>query len=176
MHLRRLIVLITYIRNIIGRSRSCTLKNLRRRIGFLAPNFVWCRIEPKSDACQKKNQKSRRSSIPPRGCRVKRDRKRSLYDVKISGQGTLSHSHKPNFALFPHVICTKEPAITEHDQTKEWWSLTGSNRRHPACKAGALPAELRPHFLCDRAIHAGGRIGWPGQTRTADLTLIRRAL
>ncbi len=26
----------------------------------------------------------------------------------------------------------------------EGWSLTGSNRRHPACKAGALPAELRP--------------------------------
>lgn len=26
----------------------------------------------------------------------------------------------------------------------EWWSRTGSNRRHPACKAGALPAELRP--------------------------------
>ncbi len=25
-----------------------------------------------------------------------------------------------------------------------WWSLTDSNRRHPACKAGALPAELRP--------------------------------
>jgi hypothetical protein len=30
-----------------------------------------------------------------------------------------------------------------------WWSWTGSNRRHPACKAGALPAELQPHFnLC----------------------------
>ena len=28
---------------------------------------------------------------------------------------------------------------------KEWWSQTGSNRRHPACKAGALPAELWPH-------------------------------
>ena len=26
-----------------------------------------------------------------------------------------------------------------------WWSLSGSNRRPPACKAGALPAELRPH-------------------------------
>ena len=25
-----------------------------------------------------------------------------------------------------------------------WWSRSGSNRRHPACKAGALPAELRP--------------------------------
>jgi hypothetical protein len=25
-----------------------------------------------------------------------------------------------------------------------WWSRPGSNRRPPACKAGALPAELRP--------------------------------
>ena len=27
---------------------------------------------------------------------------------------------------------------------KPWWSQTGSNRRPPACKAGALPAELWP--------------------------------
>ena len=26
----------------------------------------------------------------------------------------------------------------------EWWRMTGSNRRPPACKAGALPAELIP--------------------------------
>ena len=26
----------------------------------------------------------------------------------------------------------------------EWWSWTGSNRRPPACKAGALPTELQP--------------------------------
>ncbi len=25
---------------------------------------------------------------------------------------------------------------------KYWWAMTGSNCRHPACKAGALPAEL----------------------------------
>ncbi len=25
-----------------------------------------------------------------------------------------------------------------------WWRRPGSNRRHPACKAGALPTELRP--------------------------------
>src|SRR5213075_810480 len=31
--------------------------------------------------------------------------------------------------------------VKEH---KSWWSRSGSNRRHPACKAGALPAELRP--------------------------------
>ncbi len=27
---------------------------------------------------------------------------------------------------------------------KSWWRMTGSNRRPPACKAGALPAELIP--------------------------------
>ena len=28
---------------------------------------------------------------------------------------------------------------------EDWWRMTGSNRRPPACKAGALPAELIPH-------------------------------
>ena len=27
-----------------------------------------------------------------------------------------------------------------------WWSLSGSNRRPQACKASALPTELRPHI------------------------------
>ena len=32
---------------------------------------------------------------------------------------------------------------------KFWWSWTGSNRRPPACKAGALPIELQPQgFNC----------------------------
>ena len=30
---------------------------------------------------------------------------------------------------------------------KDWWSWTGSNRRPPACKAGALPTELQPPGL-----------------------------
>ncbi len=29
----------------------------------------------------------------------------------------------------------------------QWWSQTGSNRRLPACKAGALPAELWPRLV-----------------------------
>ena len=32
---------------------------------------------------------------------------------------------------------TSKPAL-------DWWSWTGSNRRPPACKAGALPTELQP--------------------------------
>ena len=30
---------------------------------------------------------------------------------------------------------------------KGWWRLAGSNRWPPACKAGALPAELNPQIL-----------------------------
>ena len=30
-----------------------------------------------------------------------------------------------------------------------WWSQTGSNRRPPACKAGALPTELWPLEVSD---------------------------
>ena len=28
-----------------------------------------------------------------------------------------------------------------------WWKWSGSNRRHPACKTGALPAELHPRVF-----------------------------
>jgi hypothetical protein len=31
-----------------------------------------------------------------------------------------------------------------------WWSLSGSNRPPPACKAGALPNELKPHAFGNR--------------------------
>ena len=31
-------------------------------------------------------------------------------------------------------------------QMESWWSQTGSNRRPPACKAGALPTELWPRL------------------------------
>ena len=38
-----------------------------------------------------------------------------------------------------------------------WWSRTGSNRRPPACKAGALPTELRPR----KAMVGPGRFELP---------------
>jgi hypothetical protein len=33
------------------------------------------------------------------------------------------------------------------DSGFDWWTLSGSNRLPPACKAGALPSELRAHEL-----------------------------
>lgn len=37
----------------------------------------------------------------------------------------------------------------------EWWSRTGSNRRPQACKASALPTELRPLFHSDKGSSPG---------------------
>ena len=34
----------------------------------------------------------------------------------------------------------------------QWWRLAGSNRWPPACKAGALPAELNPHGVVPSSI------------------------
>jgi hypothetical protein len=43
-----------------------------------------------------------------------------------------------------------------------WWSQTGSNRRPPACKAGALPTELWPRQECgSRRRVSGQRILMP---------------
>ena len=36
--------------------------------------------------------------------------------------------------------------VIQRWQPKKWWSQAGSNRRPPACKAGALPAELWPQL------------------------------
>ena len=42
-----------------------------------------------------------------------------------------------------------------------WWSQTESNRRPPACKAGALPTELWPRIA--RGQHAREKVGGPGK-------------
>ena len=40
--------------------------------------------------------------------------------------------------------------------------MTGSNRRPPACKAGALPAELIPQCTSNKHQHDGGMVGLVG--------------
>jgi hypothetical protein len=61
----------------------------------------------------------------------------------------------------PFGSCIDVPAFrplgraTRSPKGEAWWSLSGSNRRPHACKARALPAELRPH---DRNTNAMRRI------------------
>ena len=48
-----------------------------------------------------------------------------------------------------------------------WWRQPGSNRRHPACKAGALPTELCPRISGHRPVyHFHG--AWLGRGATGD--------
>ena len=47
----------------------------------------------------------------------------------------------------PHTVAHRfqsGPSVMSLAAVAAWWSQTESNRRHPACKAGALPTELWP--------------------------------
>src|SRR6185312_7082550 len=53
-------------------------------------------------------------------------------------------------------------AIKSSAAIADWWSQTGSNRRPPACKAGALPAELWPLAVNEAYLSDCGN-GGPGK-------------
>ena len=105
----------------------------------------------------------------------------SLYDFNRTGKH-LFHTKQSSQTCFS--LDDASPNVS----TKYWWSQTGSNRRPPACKAGALPAELWPLILFiyshpfefTAILHANSKqwaqYGGPGRTWTSDLTLIKRAL
>ena len=63
----------------------------------------------------------------------------SLYDVERSGS-----NHHPEGRVSGQTCSLTMRRLGEMGN---WWSRTESNRRHPACKAGALPTELRPHAI-----------------------------
>ena len=125
------------------------------------------------------NQISRGIFVPPRGAGQTGQKAISLRCRKIRMLRAKAAKTSKLALLISHVVYFRDQNQSPSQPRSKvpiqpngwWWSQTGSNRRHPACKAGALPAELWPHSLSNRT-----SVGWPGQTRTADLTLIRRAL
>ena len=54
------------------------------------------------------------------------------------GTSSLSGTRSNQLSYTPSPPRSPPPAFAE------WWRQPGSNRRHPACKAGALPTELCP--------------------------------
>src|SRR5258708_24610510 len=69
--------------------------------------------------------------------------------------------------LLAHMQFSKNAGHTPMPQvsSKSWWSRSGSNRRHPACKAGALPAELRPQYVGDMMLRREPRFVFPRSYR-----------
>ena len=79
------------------------------------------------------------------------------------------------------------PSLLRDDPwSQAGWRRTGSNRRPPACKAGALPTELHPPTpshttmshtaMSQTSPRQKPKHGGPGRTRTSDPTLIKRVL
>ena len=56
--------------------------------------------------------------------------------------------------FFPETFNCQRSKI--HSNHLIWWRQPGSNRRHPACKAGALPTELWHQQLRSLACCLGG--------------------
>ena len=44
--------------------------------------------------------------------------------------------------LEPRLMESKSTFLPLEDPPKYWYSVTGSNRRHPGCKPDTLPTEL----------------------------------
>ena len=72
----------------------------------------------------------------------------SLYDVQDQGCGSKDQRNQTEALCLSHALCSlrSKAGLPSRScvSSEGWWSQTGSNRRHPACKAGALPAELWP--------------------------------
>lgn len=69
---------------------------------------------------------------------------------------------------------TRHFCVSQTLPIEDWWRQTGSNRRPPACKAGALPAELCPHTETPQVSTSdNGGSGW---IRTNDPRLIKTVL
>ena len=87
------------------------------------------------------------------------------------------------------IILHTKKRLSE-DNRLLWWTMTGSNCRHPACKAGALPAELIVHVVTRPGIEPGippwkggvltawptGQNGSSSRTRTYDRSVNSRLL
>lgn len=64
----------------------------------------------------------------------------TAHSVRVVGLGGLEPPASPLSGVRSNHLSYRPNVLTGW-----WWSLSGSNRRPPACKAGALPAELKPH-------------------------------
>jgi hypothetical protein len=90
--------------------------------------------------------------------------------IKMTSQDLLLGFTSQSFATSHVTPATGTPTfyVLKYMKGRIWWRMTGSNRRPPACKAGALPAELIPLY---KAISGGS--GW---TRTIDPCVINTVL
>ena len=85
----------------------------------------------------KKNQNSRAVAVSLPGCGIKQAAKHLFTMSKDPAAAPVKVTKLPNL-LSDYATFRRG---------RNWWSRTESNRRHSACKADALPTELRPRSI-----------------------------
>ena len=65
-----------------------------------------------------------------------------IFQICLCASYSVFKDTRTEEGLVPSFAITIE-IMRANEMTR--WSWTGSNRRPPACKAGALPTELQPH-------------------------------
>src|SRR5580700_3676216 len=78
-------------------------------------------------------------SISSSRCQTTRARRQPSFDGPQVESARISGFHE-------RVLKVGSGGIAIVFDRNVWWSQTGSNRRPPACKAGALPTELWPRI------------------------------
>ena len=101
------------------------------------------RVIPKGDEpCGTLLQTEPHPQSTTHGARFTRSLRTRLLFTLSSEQADRASARPANLVFF---LDDKKPSNQPLDTNlKAWWSLSGSNRRPSACKADALPAELRP--------------------------------
>ena len=83
----------------------------------------------------------------------------SLTGHLLVGLGGLEPPTSPLSGARSNHLSYRPVVLSQEDVLAAWWSLSGSNRRPPACKAGALPAELIPRLYIRLADNLVGLVG-----------------
>ena len=132
------------------------LDPIQRRTGLTRRPFVQ---RPSPPPRPHRRSPGRKSYIfPPHGRVRPQEHSVSVLDLEQTCLGprhpappqvtpTLGRTSGSDVSLSSRLSNARPDRTGQHAQRRSsdpWWSLSGSNRRPPACKAGALPAELRP--------------------------------
>ena len=110
--------------------------------GMSSPGLYWMPAGRRPGAISSSRCQTTTRAVHPRR------KARIHFDVSLN----LIQRNAPGRTINRTSIGSKPSPSNHHRQTSDWWSQTGSNRRPPACKAGALPAELWPRTQIIRQV------------------------
>lgn len=111
----------------------------------------WCAVRQHQSTRPNQTDKSVRPGGQVYDMRSLRSHPDKIFSLRCIRTGTRHKPYAIGFFNKDDMWCPTSPSSERGNaRQEEWWSLSGSNRRPPACKAGALPAELKPQWRCRR--------------------------